>query len=130
MTFFWIILFLCMMLSIIYKCKETGRKEVKQVLISAICYSFFSIVTTIVRLMSDNHVVFRAFMSITLPLNGLIILLVNFLPQIIDLMREKNRELLFSRLMSDNKTSHIANMWKDIIQDGNERTAKTKGKRR
>lgn len=125
MCFFWIILFLCMTLSVIYKCRKTGRKEVKQVLFSAICYSLFTTVTTVLRLLTNDHVMFRVFMAITLPLNGIIILIINFLPQIVDLMREKNRELLFTRLMSDNKTSQFANLWKEFIHSENNRT-KTK----
>lgn len=127
MCFFWIILFLCMTLSVIYKCRKTGRKEVKQVLFSAICYSLFTTVTTVLRLLTDDHVMFRVFMAITLPLNGIIILIINFLPQIVDLMREKNRELLFTRLMSDHKTSQVASLWKDFIHSENNRT-KRKGK--
>lgn len=127
MCFFWIILFLCMTLSVIYKCRKTGRKEVKQVLFSAICFSLFTIVTTVLRLLTDDHVMFRVFMAITLPLNGIIILIINFLPQIVDLMREKNRELLFTRLMSDHKTSQVASLWKDFIHSENNRT-KRKGK--
>ncbi|XP_061196408.1 uncharacterized protein LOC133204678 [Saccostrea echinata] len=130
MTFFWIILFLCMTLSVIYKCRKTGRKEVKQVLLSATCFSLFTIATTIVRLLSNDHVLFRAFMSVTLPLNGIIILVVNFLPQIVDLMREKNRELLFSRLMSDNKSTHIAQLWKELIQEESTSKKKEKPKRK
>lgn len=126
MCFFWIILFLCMTLSVIYKCRKTGRKEVKQVLFSAICYSLFTTVTTVLRLLTDDHVMFRVFMAITLPLNGIIILIINFLPQIVDLMREKNRELLFTRLMSDHKTSQVASLWKDFIHSENNRT-KRKG---
>lgn len=121
MTFFWIILFLCMTLSIIYKCRYTGLKEVQQVLLSAICFSIFTTITTLIRLLIDDHVTFRAFMAITLPINGIIILLINFLPQIVNLMREKNKELHFTRFMSDNKTSHIASLWKDMIQDENDR---------
>ena len=127
MCFFWIILFLCMTLSVIYKCRKTGRKEVKQVLFSAICYSLFTTVTTVLRLLTDDHVMFRVFMAITLPLNGIIILIINFLPQIVDLMREKNRELLFTRLMSDHKTSQVASLWNDFIHSENNRT-KRKGK--
>lgn len=127
MCFFWIILFLCMTLSVIYKCRKTGRKEVKQVLFSAICFSLFTTVTTVLRLLTDDHVMFRVFMAITLPLNGIIILIINFLPQIVDLMREKNRELLFTRLMSDHKTSQVASLWKDFIHSENNRT-KRKGK--
>lgn len=126
MCFFWIILFLCMTLSVIYKCRKTGRKEVKQVLFSAICFSLFTTVTTVLRLLTDDHVMFRVFMAITLPLNGIIILIINFLPQIVDLMREKNRELLFTRLMSDHKTSQVASLWKDFIHSENNRT-KRKG---
>lgn len=127
MCFFWIILFLCMTLSVIYKCRKTGRKEVKQILFSAICFSLFTTVTTVLRLLTDDHVMFRVFMAITLPLNGIIILIINFLPQIVDLMREKNRELLFTRLMSDHKTSQVASLWKDFIHSENNRT-KRKGK--
>lgn len=127
MCFFWIILFLCMTLSVIYKCRKTGRKEVKQVLFSAICFSLFTTVTTVLRLLTDDHVMFRVFMAITLPLNGIIILIINFLPQIVELMREKNRELLFTRLMSDHKTSQVASLWKDFIHSENNRT-KRKGK--
>lgn len=127
MCFFWIILFLCMTLSVIYKCRKTGRKEVKQVLFSAICFSLFTTVTTVLRLLTDDHVMFRVFMAITLPLNGIIILIINFLPQIVDIMREKNRELLFTRLMSDHKTSQVASLWKDFIHSENNRT-KRKGK--
>lgn len=126
MCFFWIILFLCMTLSVIYKCRKTGRKEVKQVLFSAICFSLFTTVTTVLRLLTDDHVMFRVFMAITLPLNGIIILIINFLPQIVDIMREKNRELLFTRLMSDHKTSQVASLWKDFIHSENNRT-KRKG---
>ena len=126
MCFFWIILFLCMTLSVIYKCRKRGRKEVKQVLFSAICYSLFTTVTTVLRLLTDDHVMFRVFMAITLPLNGIIILIINFLPQIVDIMREKNRELLFTRLMSDHKTSQVASFWKDFIHSENNRT-KRKG---
>ncbi|XP_062599338.1 uncharacterized protein LOC134260815 [Saccostrea cucullata] len=129
MTFFWIILFLCMTLSVIYQCKNTGRKEVKQVLLSATCFSVFTIATTVVRLLSDDHVMFRAFMSVTLPLNGIIILIVNFLPQIVDLMREKNRELLFSRLMADSKSAHIAQLWKDLIHEESRPKKKVKPKK-
>lgn len=115
-----------MTLSVIYKCRKTGRKEVKQVLFSAICFSLFTTVTTVLRLLTDDHVMFRVFMAITLPLNGIIILIINFLPQIVDLMREKNRELLFTRLMSDHKTSQVASLWKDFIHSENNRT-KRKG---
>lgn len=107
---------------------QKNRKERGQaVLFSAICFSLFTTVTTVLRLLTDDHVMFRVFMAITLPLNGIIILIINFLPQIVELMREKNRELLFTRLMSDHKTSQVASLWKDFIHSENNRT-KRKGK--
>lgn len=106
---------------------QKNRKERGQaVLFSAICFSLFTTVTTVLRLLTDDHVMFRVFMAITLPLNGIIILIINFLPQIVDIMREKNRELLFTRLMSDHKTSQVASLWKDFIHSENNRT-KRKG---
>ena len=111
MAFFWIIILTCLFMSIYYLIRRNQQPEVKQVLWSSIVTSVSSAISTCLLILLHSNT-FRTITSALLPVNAIAILLINFLPPIIELMKEDYQQLRFREYLMSKRVKKLGNKWK------------------
>ena len=104
-------------MSIYYLIRRNQQPEVKQVLWSSIVTSVSSAISTCLLILLHSNT-FRIITSALLPVNAIAILLINFLPPIIELMKEDYQQLRFREYLMSKRVKKLGNKWKKETING------------
>jgi len=112
MTPYWFLLLETLLLSFYYFLRHTNQPEVKQVLHSSIICLFMLLIPTLVVTLAEDFDVYCTLMILTSTFNGMILILINFVPPVVVLMEEERRLHGFTDFMMQQKAAQIGMLWR------------------
>ncbi|XP_069135365.1 uncharacterized protein [Argopecten irradians] len=113
MTTLWFVIVETIIISLSYILRRNQEPEVSQVMWSSAISLVFIAGSTLILMLTENVDTYGIVMCFVLNINAMVLTCANFLPAVIILMDEEQKEEHFMQLMTHDRVARVAKFWRE-----------------